>query len=92
MPSRIDDLGHEIMVLILDLLTESILNGRIITLDKVAIDELDSQRRLAYFHVSHLGSIVTHVHVKLTDGSAAHDCDLSLLWGGWNHVGDMMTS
>ena len=43
----VDDLYGEILVLVLDDLGEGVLNGGVVRIDKVAVDELNSQRALA---------------------------------------------
>jgi len=45
--SRIDDLSRIVLVLVLDHLAESILDGRVVAVDKVPVDELHRQTRLA---------------------------------------------
>lgn len=47
LPSRIDNLCCKVLVLIPDHLAESILNGWIVAVDKVAVDELHRETRLA---------------------------------------------
>lgn len=48
LPGRIHDLGREVLALIFDDATKGILNGWIITINEVAVDELDRQRGFAY--------------------------------------------
>lgn len=45
LPSRIHNLSRKLLVLVLDNLTESILNGWVIALNKVTIDKLHCERR-----------------------------------------------
>lgn len=45
---RIDNLRCEILAIVLDDAAEGVLNGGIITLYEVALDEADRERRLAW--------------------------------------------
>lgn len=80
--SSIDNLYGEVLVLVLDDLGEGVLNGGVIRIDKVAVDELNSQRALAY-DVSACWIQSWHGCSQRTHGSAADDGHLSLLllWG-----------
>lgn len=44
LPSRVDNLGQEILALITDRLAKGILDGRVITIDKVTVDKLHGER------------------------------------------------
>lgn len=46
--SRVDNLRSKLLTLVLDSLTEGILDSRIVAIDKVSVDELDSKRGLAW--------------------------------------------
>jgi hypothetical protein len=50
--SGVDDLGREILVLVPDDFAECVLDGGIVALHKVTVDELDSQTRLAWAPIS----------------------------------------
>lgn len=44
LPGRIHDLGREVLALIFNDATKGILNGRVIAVDEVTVDELNCQR------------------------------------------------
>lgn len=46
--SRVDDLRREVLPLMLDDAAESVLNRRIVALDKVVFDEADGERGFPY--------------------------------------------
>jgi hypothetical protein len=48
LPSRVDDLEGEVLVPVADDFAEGVFDGRVVGVDKVAIDELDCERGLAY--------------------------------------------
>jgi len=59
--SGVDDLGGKLLVLVPNDLAERVLDGRVVAVDKVAVDELHRQTRLACWHaaVSHVvGSLL----------------------------------
>jgi hypothetical protein len=68
--SSIDDLRREVLVLPLDHFAERVLDSRVITIDKVAVDELHRHTGLACtIRVSYIRVVkVQSVHVK------AHEC------------------
>jgi hypothetical protein len=91
--SRIDNLRRKVLVLIPDHLAECVLNGRIVAVDKVAIDKLHRQTRFAcavgQSATSHMltvddASCNMHELAALTDSSAANNGHLSLL--GSRHI------
>lgn len=45
--SCVDNLDSKILVLVLDDFGEGVLNGGVVRVDKMAVDELNSQRALA---------------------------------------------
>lgn len=59
----IDNLGCIVLVLVANNLAKSILNGRIVAVDKVAVDELYRQTRLAY---TGRVSVTSHMQVPAT--------------------------
>jgi len=83
---RVDNLSRIILVLVSYQLAECVLNSRIVAVDKVAVNELHRQTRLScavsvgYFsHASATRSRSSNAQ-QLTDGSAAHNGHLPLLW------------
>lgn len=91
---RVDNLSRVVLVLPPDQLAERIFYSRIVAVDKVAIDKLHSERGLSCtvcksWYLSHaLGRArlkPKHAQTQLTNGPAAHNGNLSLLWCG-RHV------
>ena len=83
--SRIDDLSRIVLVLVLDHLAESILDGRVVAVDKVPVDELHRQTRLAcaparqyvvcwYLHVKPARASGNHVPTALLPTMATFLC------------------
>ena len=89
--SRVDNLCCKLLVLIANHLAKSIFNGGIVAVDKVAVDELHRQTRLACSCLSVvLVRVALHVKLarrdaqqgsRLTDGPTADNGHLSLLRG-----------
>lgn len=96
--SCVDDLSGVLLVLVLDNLAESILNGGVVALDKVSINKLDGERRFAYSKYSALNtkhdfclelgskSELNIKRVQHTDRATANDSDLSLLRCSRDHL------
>ena len=87
--SRIDNLSRVVLILILDHLAEGILDSRVVTVDKVSVDELHRHTRLACSFGSVCCLLVfaceacaSCTQQSRTDGSAADNGHLSLLWWG----------
>lgn len=69
--SRIDDLSRIVLVLVLDHLAERILDGRVVAVDKVPVDELHRQTRLACAP-SRQYAVCWYLHVKPARASGNH--------------------
>lgn len=91
--SRVDDLGHVVLALVLDGAVEGVLDRRVVVLDKGALDEADGQRRFA----CHLLAIVPLSFVcssSISSLLSLVSCLLSLVLGSLTngptaHYGDL---
>jgi hypothetical protein len=76
--SRIDNLSRVVLILILDHLAEGILDSRVVTVDKVSVDELHRHTRLACSFGS-VCSVCWHLHVKLAQAALDNHVPTALL-------------
>lgn len=96
--SSIDDLSCEILVLPLDHLAEGVLDGRVVAVDKVTVDELHRHTRLACINLCQLylrckvAEHKAHSLHMLTDSSTADNGHLSLLGRSGHLVGSPVVS
>lgn len=81
----IDDLRGKVLVLVANHLAEGVLNGRVVAVDKVAVDKLHRETRLACPCLSATAPMACDAGTinaqTLTHGSAADNGHLSLLGG-----------
>lgn len=96
--SCVDDLSGVLLVLVLNNLAESILNGGVVALDKVSVNKLNGERRFAYSKRSALKtkhdfclelgneSELKIKRVQHTDRATANDSNLSLFGRSRDHL------